>query len=59
MNIFDPNFRYVPSAQTDIRKTIRREQKRLDAIRLAAEEAQKKADEEAQQKVAPMKRSKA
>ena len=55
MNIFDPNFRYVPSAQTDIRKTIRREQKRLDAIRLAAEEAQKKADEEAKAKVTKIK----
>ncbi len=29
MNILDPKFKYVPAAQTDIRKTIAREYKRL------------------------------
>jgi hypothetical protein len=27
--LLDPTFKYVPSAQTDIRKTIQREKKRL------------------------------
>ncbi len=30
-NIFDPSFRYVPAAATDIRKTFERERKRLKA----------------------------
>lgn len=39
----DMSFEYVPAAQTDIRKTIRREQKRLDDER----KKQQEADEEA------------
>jgi hypothetical protein len=35
--LLDPTFKYVPSAQTDIRKTIQREKKRL------AEQQQSKA----------------
>ena len=55
MSILDANFKYVSAAHTDIRKTIKREQKRLDAIRIAAEGAQKKADEEAARVVTKMK----
>lgn len=50
MNILNPSFKYVPAAQTDIRKTIKREQKRLEALK----EAQKAADEEASVKVTTM-----
>lgn len=46
MNILDPGFKYVPSAQTDIRKTIRREQKRLEAEKSARELAARQAGEE-------------
>ena len=37
-SILNPAFRYTPSARTDIRKTIRREQKRLEAERQARQE---------------------
>lgn len=30
MNILDPRFRYVPAAQTDIRRTFARERARLE-----------------------------
>jgi len=30
MNILDPKFKYVPAAKTDVRRTIRRERRRLD-----------------------------
>ena len=41
-SVFDPNFRYVRAAETDIRRTIQRERKRL-AEKLRAE-ADKKDD---------------
>lgn len=52
MNILDPAFKYVPAAQTDIRKTfarIKREQK-------VALEAQAKADAEAKAKTVVLKK---
>lgn len=55
MNICDPRFKYVPAAQTDIRKTIKREQKRL-----ADERARQIANEqEAARIVKPLIRGKA
>jgi len=53
-NILDPTFRYTPSHKTDIRKTMRREQRRL--ARLAEREAQNQA--EAARVVRPMARRK-
>lgn len=53
--ITDPNFRYTPSVETDIRRTfarIRREQR-------AEAEARRAADEEAKLKVTQLKRGKA
>lgn len=49
-SILDPTFRYVPAAKTDIRATIRREQRRLKA------EAEKAAlnQQEATSKVRPL-----
>ena len=47
-SILNRDFRYTPAAQTDIRKTIKREQARLKALA----EAQQQADEEAAQVVA-------
>ena len=37
-SILHPEFRYVPSGQTDIAKTIKREQKRLAALKVETEE---------------------
>lgn len=49
-SILHPDFRYTPAAKTDIRKTIRREQKRL-----AEERARRDADaQEAAAKVRPL-----
>jgi len=53
-NILDPKFRWVPAANTDVRKTIRREQRRL--ARLAEREAENQA--EASRVVRPMQRRK-
>jgi len=57
-NILDPKFKWVPSGKTDVRKTIRREQRRLQ--KLAEEEAARDADNkaEAARKVAPIARRK-
>ena len=39
MGILDKSFKYTPAAQTDIRKTFKREQKRLeDEKKIAAEQ---------------------
>ncbi len=49
-SILDPEFRYIPSVETDLRKTfarIRREQRRR-------EEAEAQAREEARKKVLPI-----
>lgn len=49
-SILHPDFHYVPAAKTDIRKTIKREQKRL-----AAEKAQNQANaQEVAAKVTPL-----
>lgn len=45
-NILDPRFKYTPAAKTDIRKTIRREQRRL--AKLAEEAARREAGNEAE-----------
>ena len=57
-NILDPKFKYVPAAETDVRMTFRREQRRLQ--KLAEEEAAREAENraEAERKVAPIARSK-
>jgi len=57
-NILDPKFKWVPSGKTDVRKTIRREQRRLQ--KLAEEEAARDAGNkaEAARKVAPIARRK-
>lgn len=54
MGILDRKFKYVPASRTDIRKTFRRERRRL------AEEAQRTAanDAEAARKVAAIARGK-
>jgi hypothetical protein len=45
-NILNPAWKYVPAASTDIRKTIQRELKRLEALK------------QHQSNVAPLKRAK-
>ena len=62
--IYDPKFKYVPAAATDVGATIKREQKRLKAIADAQvkAEAERQAEAErnaveAQKKVAPMRRA--
>ena len=58
MNILDPRFKYVPAVKTDVRRTIRRERRRLKAE--AADRAQRDADNQAEavRKVAPIARRK-
>jgi len=58
MNILDPKFKYVPAAETDVRRTIRRERRRLkeEAEASARREADNQA--EAARKVAPIARRK-
>ena len=51
--ILNPNFRYVPAAATDIRKTIARERKRLAAEQALEEEARRAAETQASN-VAPI-----
>jgi hypothetical protein len=52
MNILNPHFKYVNSANTDISKTIKREQKRLEELR----QKQKVLDEEAARVVTDIKK---
>jgi len=54
MNILDPRFKYTPSAQTDIRKTIRREQRRILREQLRQSEIDEQNLQEAVRKVAPI-----
>jgi len=58
MNILDPKFKYVPAAKTDVRRTIRRERRRLEAE--AQAQTQRDADNQAEaaRKVAPIARRK-
>jgi hypothetical protein len=55
MAIIHKPFKYVPALYTDISKTIRREQLRLQAL----EEAKRKSATEAAGKVTPLAKSKA
>jgi len=57
-NILDSKFKWVSAAKTDVRKTIRREQRRLarEAERAAQHDADNQA--EAARKVAPIARRK-
>ena len=56
--LLDPKFKYVPAAKTNVGKTIRREQRRLQ--RAAELAAQRDADNQAEAAriVRPLKRSK-
>lgn len=54
-SILNPQFRYISAAHTDIRKTIRREQKRLADLKAAQETT----DAEASRKVKPLIKAKA
>lgn len=57
-NILDSSFRYTSAARTDVRRTIRREQRRLK--RLAEEAAARDVENQAEaaRKVAPIARRK-
>ena len=54
-SILDRSFRYVPSSQTDLKKTFARVRRELDR----RDQAQASADAEAKLKVAPMRRTRA
>ena len=52
MGILDKRFKYVPAVETDVRKTIAREHKRLAEVKRRQEES----DAEAKAKVEPLRK---
>ena len=53
--LLDPKFRYVPSHSTDVRKTIRREQDRLKAVRDQQAKNEREADAKIAARIQPKK----